>query len=139
MVKKINYIVKDDSFEKFAMMAILGSTGNAMDIEMHFFCTFWGLKLLKKKFKPKAKGMPFPMKGMGAWMFKKRLKKGGIDDLWDLIRDAVADGSMKLYPCTTTMDLMNIKREDLIDIVEEPIGAAGFLELCDDADSIISL
>jgi peroxiredoxin family protein len=139
MVKKINYIVKDHSFEKFAMMAILGSTGNAMDIEMHFFCTFWGLKLLEKKFKPKARGMPFPMKGMGAWMFKKRLRKGGIDDLWDLIREAVADGSMKLYPCTTTMDLMKIKREDLIDIVEEPIGAAGFLELCEDADSIISL
>jgi peroxiredoxin family protein len=139
VLKKINYIVKDRSFEKFAMMAILGSTGSAMDIEMHFFCTFWGLRLLKKNFKPKARGMPFPMKGMGAWMFKKRLKKGGIDSLLDLIKDAVAEGKMKLYPCTTTMDLMKIKREDLLDFVEEPIGAAGFLELCSDADAIISL
>ena len=139
VLNKINYIVKDRSFEKFAMMAILGSTGSAMDIQMNFFCTFWGLRLLKKNFKPKARGMPFPMKGMGAWMFKKRLKKGGIDSLLDLIKDAVAEGNMKLYPCTTTMDLMKIKREDLLDFVEEPIGAAGFLELCDDADAIISL
>ena len=94
---------------------------------------------MKKNFKPKARGMPFPMKGMGAWMFKKRLKKGGIDSLLDLIKDAVAEGNMKLYPCTTTMDLMKIKREDLLDFVEEPIGAAGFLELCGDADAIISL
>ncbi len=139
VMKKMNYIVKDHSFEKFAMMAILGSSADSMEIEMHFFCTFWGLKLLKKNFKPKARGMPFPMKGMGAWMFKKRLKKGGIDSLLDLIKDAVAEGKMKLYPCTTTMDLMKIKKEDLIDIVEEPIGAAGFLEICEGADAIISL
>ena len=121
MLKKITYIVKDRSFEKFAMMAILGSSGNAMDIEMHFVCTFWGLRLLKKNYKPKARGMPFPMKGMGAWMFKKRLKKAGIDSLLDLIREAVADGSMKLYPCTTTMDLMKIKREDLLDFVDNDL------------------
>ena len=139
MVKKISFIVKDKSFEKFMMMTILGTTGNAMDIEMHFFFTFWGLYLLKKKFKPKVAGMPFPMKGMGAKIFTKRLKKTGIENPWELIKEAVAEGKMKLYPCTTTMDLMGIKREDMVDFVEEPIGAAGFLEICNDADGIVSL
>ena len=138
MVKKINFIIKDKSFEKFMMMTILGTTGNAMDIEMNFFCTFWGLFLLKKNFKPKVAGAPFPFKGIAAKVFKKRLKKTGIDDAWELIREAVADGKMKLYPCTTTMDLMGIKLEDMVDFVEKPIGAAGFLEMGEEGH-IVSL
>ncbi|HDZ19485.1 hypothetical protein LCGC14_0614240 [marine sediment metagenome] len=138
MVKKINFIIKDKSFEKFMMMTILGTTGNAMDIEMNFFCTFWGLFLLKKNFKPKVAGAPFPFKGIAAKVFKKRLKKTGIDDAWELIKEAVADGKMKLYPCTTTMDLMGIKLEDMVDFVEKPIGAAGFLEMGEEGH-IVSL
>ncbi|MHA1885586.1 MAG: DsrE/DsrF/DrsH-like family protein [Promethearchaeota archaeon] len=137
-METVNFIVKDKSFEKFAMMMILGTTGDAMDIKMNFFFTFWGLNLLKKKFKPKVAGMPFPMKGMAAKMFKKRMKKFGIEDIWGMIKDAVDNGNMKLYPCQMTMDLMGIKREDLLDWVEDPVGAATFLEMSD-GGRIVSL
>ena len=125
----INFIVKDKSFEKFGMMMILGTTGDAMDVKMNFFFTFWGLNLLTKKFKPKVAGMPFPMKGMGAKIFLKRMAKFGIEDPMGMIKEAVENGNMKLYPCQMTMDLMGIKREDLLDFVEEPVGAASFLEM----------
>jgi peroxiredoxin family protein len=125
----VNFIVKDKSFEKFAMMMILGTTGDAMDVKMNFFFTFWGLNLLKKKFKPKVAGMPFPMKGMAANMFKKRMKKFGIEDIMGMIKDAVDNGNMKLFPCQMTMDLMGIKREELLEWVEDPVGAATFLEM----------
>jgi peroxiredoxin family protein len=129
MAEDISFIVSDKSFEKFGMMLILGTTGDAMDIKMNFFFTFWGLHLLRRKFKPKAAGMPFPMKGMGGKIFSKRLKKFGMEDPWGLIKEAVENGNMKLYPCQMTMDLMKIKREEMWDFVEDPIGAAGFLEL----------
>ena len=138
MAEKMNFIVKDKSFEKFMMMTILGTTGSAMDVEMNFFFTFWGLNLLKKKFKPKVAGMPTPMKGMAAGMFRKRLAKFGMEDPWELIKDAVEEGKMKLYPCQMTMDLMGIKREEMWDFVEDPIGAAGFLEMAD-GGQVISL
>ena len=51
MAEDISFIVSDRSFEKFGMMLILGTTGDAMDIKMNFFFTFWGLYLLKKKFR----------------------------------------------------------------------------------------
>ncbi len=129
MAEDISFIVSDRSFEKFGMMLILGTTGDAMDVKMNFFFTFWGLHLLRRKFKPKATGMPFPMKGMGGKIFSKRLKKFGMEDPWGLIKEAVENGNMKLYPCQMTMDLMKIKREEMWDFVEDPIGAAGFLEL----------
>ena len=138
MAEDISFIVKDRSFEKFGMMLILGTTGDAMDVKMNFFFTFWGLYLLKKKFKPKASGMSFPMKGMGGKIFSKRLKKFGMEDPWGMIKEAVENGNMKLYPCQMTMDLMGIKREEMWDFVEDPIGAAGFLELSENA-KIVSL
>jgi len=62
MAEDISFIVSDRSFEKFGMMLILGTTGDALDIKMNFFFTFWGLYLLKKKFRkirktPKSSGM----------------------------------------------------------------------------------
>jgi len=138
MSETVNFIVKDKSFEKFAMMAILGSTGDAMDMKMNFFFTFWGLNLLTKKFRPKVAGMPTPMKGMGAKIFRKRMKKFGIEDPMQLIKDGVENGNLKLYPCQMTMDLMGIKKEELLDWVEEPVGAASFLEMSD-GGRIVSL
>jgi peroxiredoxin family protein len=138
MPETINYIVKDKSFEKFAMMMLLGTTADAMDTKSNFFFTFWGLNLLKRKYKPKVGGMPTPMKGMGAWMFKKRMAKFGIEDPWGMIKDAVENGNMKLFPCQMTMDLMGIEREEMYDFVEDPVGAATFLEMCD-GGKIVSL
>ena len=134
MGEDISFIVSDRSFEKFGMMLILGTTGDAMDIKMNFFFTFWGLYLLKKKFRkirktPKSSGMASMMKGMGGKIFSKRLKKFGMEDQWGMIKEAVENGNIKLYPCQMTMDLMGIKREEMWDFVEDPIGAARFLEL----------
>ena len=138
MGEDISFIVSDRSFEKFGMMLILGTTGDAMDIKMNFFFTFWGLHLLRRKFKPKASGMPTAMKGIGGKIFSKRLAKFGMEDPWGMIKEAVENGNMKLYPCQMTMDLMGIKREEMWDFVEDPIGAAGFLELSENA-KIVSL
>ncbi len=143
MTEDISFIVSDRSFEKFGMMLILGTTGDALDIKMNFFFTFWGLYLLKKKFRkirktPKSSGMASMMKGMGGKIFSKRLKKFGMEDPWGMIKEAVENGNVKLYPCQMTMDLMGIKREEMWDFVEDPIGAARFLELSADA-KIVSL
>ena len=138
MGEDISFIVSDRSFEKFGMMLILGTTGDAMDIKMNFFFTFWGLHLLRRKFKPKAAGMFTGMKRMGGKIFSKRLGKFGMEDPWGMIKEGVENGNMKLYPCQMTMDLMGIKREEMWDFVEDPIGAAGFLEISANA-KIVSL
>jgi len=132
----ISFIVSDRSFEKFGMSLILGTTGDAMDVKMNFFFTFWGLHLLRKKFKPKSAGMFTGMKGMGGMMFRKKLGKFGMEDPWAMIKEAVENGNMKLYPCQMTMDLMGIKREEMWDFVEDPIGAAGFLELSENSKKV---
>ena len=140
----INFIVSEYNFEKFMMMFILGTTGDAMDYKMNFFFTFWGLFNLKKKAKPKVGNIPWrgifmPIKGMATRVFTKRLKKFGIDDPLELLKEGVEGGNIKLIPCQMTMDLMGIKRKDLYDFIEDPVGAATFLEMCAGNAKVVSL
>ncbi len=121
------------------MLTILGTTAAAMDIEMNFFFTFWGLFLLKKSFHPGVKKMPFPFKRIGAAMFKGMLKSFGYEDMWKMVKEGVEAGKIHLYPCSMTMDLLHIKKKSMHEFVEEPVGAAKFLELCEGADHVMTL
>lgn len=139
MLKKMAFIVGSRSFEKMMMPLIISQTADAMDVKVDMFFTFWGLQLLKKGAADKAKveGMPFPMKGMAAWMFKKKLKKFGTDNPSEVIKELASNGNIHLYACNMTMELMGVKKEDLIPEVEKVVGAAKFLEICEDADQVL--
>jgi peroxiredoxin family protein len=138
-MKKLAFIVGSDSFEKMMMPFIIAQTADAMDVEVYIFYTFWGLKLLKNGYLNKAKveGMPFPMKGLAASMFKKKLKKLGTPGPVEIVKELMEDGNVHLYACNMTMELMGIKKEDLIPEVEKVVGAAAFLEMADDADQVL--
>jgi len=123
-------------------MVILGTTGAAMDVEMNFFFTFWGLFLLKKGYNPKVQAFPWPMNAMGTAMFKKLLKGYGYEDLWSMVEDQVKEGKIKLWPCGMSIDLMKsmgLSREVLQPFCEEPVGAAKFFEMCEDADFVLHM
>ena len=49
MGQTINFIVKDKSFEKFAMMMLLGTTADAMDTKTNFFLHLLGLEIIDQK------------------------------------------------------------------------------------------
>jgi len=122
---------------------ILASAGAAMDMEVAIFFTFYGLNLLKKgkinktKVAPIANpAMPIPMPNiigmlpgmtaMATWMMNKWMKKAKVAKLGELL-DICKESGVRLIACQMTMDVMGIKKEDLIDGVEFG-GAATFLE-----------
>jgi peroxiredoxin family protein len=71
----------------------------------------------------KAKLSRYQFAGMGPWMLGKvaeNYKTPHPTELLELARDM----GVRLIPCQMTMDLMGITKDDLIDGLEEPIGAA---------------
>jgi peroxiredoxin family protein len=129
---------------------ILATTAAALDMEVAVFFTFFGLHILKKKglenlkFVPVANpAMPMPMPnllgalpgmtGLATLMMKQTIKHKHIASIPELMELAKESG-VKLWPCQMTMDMMDIKRDDLIDGLEEPVGAATFLEFASHAD-----
>jgi peroxiredoxin family protein len=66
------------------------------------------------------------MVGLGTAMIKDIMRKKNVLSLPELIAAAQKSG-VRLVACTMTMDLMGIKREELIDGVEEG-GVAMYLD-----------
>ncbi len=122
---------------------ILGTAAAAMDMEVAIFFTFFGLEILKKgkidklKVAPIANpAMPVPIPNiigmlpgmtaaatamMNSWMKKSKVAK--LSELMDMAKEM----GVRLIACQMTMDVMGIKREDLVDGLEIG-GAATFLE-----------
>jgi peroxiredoxin family protein len=122
---------------------ILATAAAAMDMEVAVFFTFYGLQILKKgridklKVPPIANpAMPVPIPNivgmlpgmtaaatamMNSWMKKAKVAK--LSELLEMSKEL----GIRLIACQMTMDVMGIKREDLVDGLEIG-GAATFLE-----------
>ncbi|MCJ7607568.1 MAG: DsrE/DsrF/DrsH-like family protein [Thermoplasmata archaeon] len=131
MADKMVMVVSEGSFDKAMMPLIMGNTAASMGMEVHVFFTFFGLKLLKKGVKPKLNGMMRPFTGM----IERKMKKLKIPGFAEMMVQA-RDLDVKLYACSTSMALMGVGKEELIDGVKI-LGASAFLDIA--ADSKVNL
>jgi peroxiredoxin family protein len=122
---------------------ILATAALAMDIEAAIFFTFYGLQIIKKghadhlEVAPIANpAMPMPvpniigvlpgMTAVATGMMNNMMKGANVSKLSELLDISIEMG-VRLIACQMTMDVMGIKKEDLIDGLEIG-GAATFLE-----------
>lgn len=131
-VKKMAIVVHSGTLDKAYPSLMLAAAAGASDMKVDLFFTFWGLPLLKKKGLKRAK-MPGIMRSVTRLM-KWRIKKVGIAQLHELLEAAKESGNLTIYACTASMDLMFVKKEQLIPEVDGFMGAAGFLDIAADAD-----
>jgi len=144
--KRKTIIVFSSDFDKVTAAFIIANGAASMGSEVTMFFTFWGLNALRsskpvavrKNLIEKMFGWMMPrgaeklklsqmnMGGMGLAMIKGIMKKKNVASLPELIASAQKAG-VKLVACTMSMDLMGIKREELIEGVEEG-GVAMYLD-----------
>lgn len=132
---------------------ILSSTAAALGYDVTIFFTFYGLQLIKKDLDLKVSplgnpGMPMPMKmdkwfpvmgtaipgmeGMMTKMMKDKIKKKGVAGI-DELRSLCLEADVKMIGCQMTIDLFDIRRDELIDEIDLG-GAATFFEFAGEAD-----
>lgn len=152
---RVGIILLSGTLDKAMPAFILANTAAAMGMEAGIFFSFYGLNVIHKekikqlKVSPignPAMPMPFPvpqiltvMPGMMDFatnMMKKMMAEHRIPTIEQLVQQAI-DLEVKLYPCKTAMQLFGYKKEDLIDGVEEPAGAATFLNFVNQAEKPI--
>jgi peroxiredoxin family protein len=66
--------------------------------------------------------------GMGPWMIGQLSDKYHVSSPVELLEAAQMLG-VEFIPCQMTMDMFGLKREDMIDGLGEPAGAASVIEL----------
>ena len=126
--KRLVIVVSEDKFDKAMMSMMMANTAASMGMEVHVFHTFFGLNLLKKGKVPKLGGMMRLFTGV----FVGRMKAVGIENYPAQLAMAL-DLEVNIYACSTTMALMRITKEDMVDGVKI-LGAAGFLDIAADGD-----
>lgn len=134
----VSIILFSNDFDKVMASLIIGNGALSMGKKVSIFCTFWGLNILRKDYKVEVKknfvekmfGMMMPrgakrltlskmnMLGFGTKMIKGIMKKYNVLPPDELLKTFIQNGG-KVIACRMTMDLMGIKREELIDGVEE--------------------
>lgn len=144
-------VVFSGDLDKAIASFIIATGAASMGKEVTMFFTFWGLNVLKRKEKVKVQkdtmekmfDMMLPsntnklplskmnMGGMGPKMINEIMKKHNVDDIDTLINNAINMG-VKLVACSMSMDLMGIKKEELIDGVDLG-GVAAYLGAAEDS------
>lgn len=150
--EKLVIVLSSGDLDKVWAALIIATTGAAMGKETSIFFTFWGFfALIKNEVRITGhnwmqKMMSFinrpgdeHMKlskmnfgGMGPAMMLSLARKQHSAPPHELMAMA-KELDVRLLPCQMTMDLMGLKREDLIDGVEEPVGATAMLALASGA------
>jgi peroxiredoxin family protein/TusA-related sulfurtransferase len=137
--------------DKALAAMVIANGAAAMGKKVSIFCTFWGLNALRKDqsvnvektFVENMFGMMMPrgaeklplsrmqMGGAGKAMMMKVMKDKNVDSLPSLMKQA-RDLGVSFIACTMSMDVMGIKREELIDGIEFG-GVATYLAESEDA------
>ncbi len=147
--KRMSIIVTKGTLDWAYPPFILATTAAAMDVKVSMFFTFYGLQLLKKDLDHLQistlgnPGMEMPMMGMHmtmpnfmpmipgvdamcTTMMKNLIKKKGVASIPEL-RAAAIDSDIEIIGCQMTLDLFEMKPENLIEGVKLA-GAATYME-----------
>ncbi|MBR4029557.1 MAG: FAD-dependent oxidoreductase [Alistipes sp.] len=145
------FIMFSDDLDKTLATFVLANGAAATGKRVTIFFTFWGLNAIKRVNKPRVKKdiwgrmfgwmLPshskqlslskFNMFGLGRIMMRHLMKLRGVDSLENLRQQAL-DSGVEFIACQMSMDVMGIKREELIDEVSIG-GVATYMERAEKA------
>ncbi|MFC5449620.1 FAD-dependent oxidoreductase [Paenibacillus aestuarii] len=144
-------VVFSGDLDKTIAAFIIASGAAAMGKKVTMFFTFWGLNVLRKDEAPPVNkdaveamfGLMMPkgsralplskmnMGGLGPKMIRHAMRRKNAESLESLMQQAIRSG-VKLVACTMSMDIMGVKREELIDGIDYA-GVASYLGDAEDA------
>ena len=147
-------VVFSGDLDKAIASFIIANGALSMGRKVTMFFTFWGLNILRKPEKmgglgkniveaafgwmmPRGSGKltlsKMNMGGLGGMMIRGIMKNKNIPALEEMISTAIKGGAT-IVACQMSMELMGIRREELIDGIEVG-GVASYLEASEHADN----
>jgi len=149
LMKKLAIICSKGSLDMAYPGLVLGLAARNNGIKVVLFYTFWGMDVITEKkvdhllVSPLCTSMPMPkmvsvLPGVGhavTAMMKKKIESLDIPKVRDLL-DLLADSGAEIYGCKMSIEMMGLKREDLVAQVKDVVGANEFFYLSKGAEII---
>lgn len=143
---KVTIVVLSGDMDRVMAAFIIATGAAAMGMQVTMFFTFWGLNAIRKKGtisaakdwlrqmfgwlnKGGADRLPlsrFHFLGLGTGMMKRVMREHRMPDIPELFQTA-QDLGVRFIACTTTMGLMGITKDTLVDGVDQLAGVTTYL------------
>ncbi len=128
---KISLIVASEKLDKLFPAVILATTAATMGWESEVFFTFWGLLALRKGYEPKEVSSDYKVYENE---LRNAIRSGAVPSWREILEQGKKTGRLRIYACSTTMSLLGMRTEDLVEYVDEVVGAATFLSRARNSD-----
>jgi len=143
---RVTIVVLSGDMDRVMAAFIIATGAAAMSMQVTMFFTFWGLNAIRRKGassgakdwlrrmfgwlnKGGAEFLPlsrFHFGGLGTGMMKRVMREHRMPDIPELIQTA-QDLGVRFIACTTTMGLMGISKDTLIEGVDQLAGVTTYL------------
>lgn len=148
----ISIILFSGELDKALASFVVATSAASMGMNVTIFFTFWGLNVVKKN-PPFMKGsgimekmlsimnrgghnrLPLSklnMAGMGPFMLKKMMQKKKVPSI-NMFIELARQLNIKFIACEMSMSVMGLTKEDLIEDVQDVVGAVSYLDYAQDA------
>ncbi len=148
--RKICFICSKGTLDMAYPALVMANGALGEGVETHLFFTFWGMDMITKKTMDDLKftilgnpaahmpmglgGLP-GMTGMATKMMKKQIAGVDVPEVPEFL-EMLVDMGAHLWACQMSIDMMDLKADDLFDGVEDIINVSEFMELSDGAQVI---
>lgn len=127
MEERMSLIVFSGTVDKLMAASILATGGAAMGLEVEVFLTTWGLEAFRKDGYKTNMKVSKDFEEYGPVMMEQMMAKK-VPSWMENFKNAMEVGEVKIYACSMTMELLDIKLADLEPIVADVTGVATFVE-----------
>lgn len=129
---KMAIIAFSGTVDKMIAVSTLATGAVAMGLEVDIFVTTWGLQAFRKGAVETNMRISKDFEEFGPAMMEAMQAKK-MPSWLDTLKQAMEFGDIHVFACSQTMELLGMKVDDLEDIVEDIMGAAGFVGRAQDA------
>jgi peroxiredoxin family protein len=145
--RKLAIICSKGSLDMAYPGLVLANAARMMGIDADLFFTFWGMDIITKKnvdylkvapvgnpamHMPSIVGMLPGMASLATTMMSREIEKLDMPPVHEFLT-MVHDAGCGVYACRMASDMMHLTRDDLVEEVDDIIGAMEFLEKAEGA------
>ena len=145
--RKLAIICSKGSLDMAYPGLVLANAARMMGIDAMLFFTFWGMEIISKKNVDHLKVVPVGnpsmhmpqfvgglpgMTHLATSMMMKEIENLDMPPVHEFL-EMIHDAGAEIYACRMASDMMHLDREDLIDEVDDIVGAMEFLEMAEGA------
>ncbi len=126
--QKLAIIIASEEYEKSHVASMIASVAAVSGVEVSMFITMNAVfNYLRKNVEKK--------NFTGGKLYDK-IKEKKAAMFYEMLEQAKMLGGIKVYVCSMVMDILEIGKDDLIDIVDDNLGLAAFLGIMEGAETI---